>query len=1031
MSSRLLSKNYVNAWLLTLAMFSLGKVTAAPKRANVEIKEQAKAGGSGSAEQGRRSTVFIVEVERRLLSETRGAIKTYERQMQRMCTGKRPGPSCLKILNRTLELYSDLASLQRGEEEREYDKALARWQANGRRGKSPAIDTKKSFGFWRNVISQADKISKTFPKNKDADRVIFTRAFAYQYIGREEEAAKIYSQLIANYPNSDVAGDAYASLGDYYFDRSDFRKAKSNFTGALKYPKSNRYLWSMFKTAWCDYNLGRNDAALQGWMRLVDIAPRFEDKGKRLKEEALRDMVFAFARKRDVKGAVSYYERQGGQEFIGPLLQLLAKQLADNGDYKEAVSTLKMYQSRFPEADSAPEAQRDVVQILFETNNFQDFWPELELFSKKYGRGSRWAQANEEKKDLVLQTAAMVKDQTLYYAKVLHQKAQKEESIPLHKMALKGYLVFLDTQKGAKETAEVYFNLADIYYFLKLYANAGKTYFRIVRLGVDKAIVYLEGGKTKNIHSESALYMVDAFSKDFEPEFKNMRKLKADGKSIPLTKSAKNYIDACAAFQKYYPKDEKINKGCAYDAAQIYFLSGRKEQAKTALWVVATKYSKEKQGKDAAESLVLLDKDDKPKLVETAKRLLAIPAFASGELGKKLKALLEEFEVEAISGIKDNFKKAKEYEMAAKKRGKAEGAEKLWYNASVFYIKAGAIDKAIEANLVLSKEFATKPESKDVFLDLGKLYEKKLELGSAANYYFQYYKRNQGSKEALAALLSSCDLLTAFESSQALEICAQVSAKDKSQGLFVIDRLLGQFARKDQKSLLVSTTQTKLVPLNPTAGQRITAFYRIYLAFDGQGPEAKAAASDIMATYKKNPKGVSGAPLRYVGELLFANANAALPDYARLKLKGGTVAALQGSIEAKSNALLSIKKTYEGVIASGDSYWSVAAFHQLGLAHEQLASFLEMPPEITGAAQKDVAAQLAPTAKVFKTKAGEYFKTALDTVEKFNIHSEWSLKSFNSFNRYSGKMEVFDDFIMKPDFLQSDVPSDLLEEVRS
>src|SRR5690606_17727170 len=128
---------------------------------------------------------------------------------------------------------------------------------------------------------------------KNADVVTFNLAVGLQYLGKEKEAARIFTQLIQRYPNSSISGDAYASLGDYYFDNNDFRNAQNNYRNATRFKRSKRYLWSIFKLGWCSYNLGRYKDALGYWRALVSQART--KAGEQLKEEALRDMVYAFA----------------------------------------------------------------------------------------------------------------------------------------------------------------------------------------------------------------------------------------------------------------------------------------------------------------------------------------------------------------------------------------------------------------------------------------------------------------------------------------------------------------------------------------------------------------------------------------------------------------------------------------------------------------------------------------------------------------------------------------------------------------
>ena len=217
----------------------------------------------------------------------------------------------------------------------------------------------------------------------------------------------MYTQLIQKYPNSSIAGDAFASLGDFYFDRNDFRNAKTNYTNATKYKKSKRFLWSQYKLGWCYYNLGSYKGSLNQWKKTVKLAKR---KGK---EGAARgnskNMVFAFAEVGQVNQAIAYYRANGGKQYIGPFLTLLSQILSDQGKYKKSVQVLKKYQQVAPTDEGGPEAQKEIISLYYALAKYKLVWKELSRFPKLYGKKSRWARAN--KKAIVLETQALIKDQ--------------------------------------------------------------------------------------------------------------------------------------------------------------------------------------------------------------------------------------------------------------------------------------------------------------------------------------------------------------------------------------------------------------------------------------------------------------------------------------------------------------------------------------------------------------------------------------------------------------------------------------------
>lgn len=996
-----------------------------------EVKRQKNTAGTARNKLNR-SAIFAIEVEEKLIKGIDRTIAFYKKQYRRLSKGS---GARLNMMLRILDLNLEQATYVRNTEERTYDKRWNAWDLNGRKGREPKLNTRKSHKHWQEVIKQSTRVMAEFPRNKAADRVIFTKAFSLGYLGREKEAAQIYTQLIQKYPNSSVAGDAYASLGDFYFDRNDFRNASSNYTRALKYKRSDRYLWSVFKLGWCSYNLGRNSEALKYWKSVVKLARSRGEQGLKLREEAMRDMVYAFAETKDVKGAINYYRSNGGNQYIGTLLTLLAAELADDGNYAEAIKTFRLFQGLLPNDPEAPNAQKELLLLTYELGKVTDLWRELEILMTKYGPKSRWAAANSKDRKLVLETQKMIKEQSIYYAKVLHKRAQKSQSVALHKYAKVGYILFLKNYGGSKETIEVKFNLADIEFFLKDYKNAGRQYLEITMRGKKNAIVYdpNSGKPASNVHKESAVYMVDAYARDFQDEFKKMKKNKPDfkKKGRPLSTGAKNYVKACSTYVKFYPKDQRLAKTCEVDIARIYYYSGDKNQAKKYLWLIAMKYPTSKEGPEAVEFLIPLHKDNQTKLLAIADRLLKVPAYQKGELGNKLRSLKRGAAKEAITKIKDPLKRAREYESIAKKNPKDPEADILLFKAGDDYLLGGAVPAAIGAYLLIVKKYPKSSQAKDALLNVAKLYEQRLDLAVAAAYFDAYAKKYPKDPKAKGAGAKSCDMQIATGSSKATGTCIGFANQYPKEGKLTIERLMVEaFRSRRSRQLSELVTKYYLSKYKLSSNEKILAYQKMYALGGGKSSGARKAGSAILTEFKRSPKSISGEALRYVGAILFRNANASIIPYAKVKLAGNSVNRLQASLERKGAALLKLKSNYEAVMASGDSFWSVAALHQLGVAHEQFASLLENPPAIKGAKSEDVKKQLQPQVDAMKNEAVAYYKQAYKLVKEFKVYNKWSINVINAFYRVNDSKLKFDDYVVAPDFTGSEVSKSLVTSMQ-
>jgi TolA-binding protein len=996
------------------------------KRATLEVTERKREKKSEKAGPTlRRSAVFAMQVERKLV---KGIDKTV-RYLEKTAKSLPPrSPQRLQILERILNLHMEQATYVRSEEERDYDKKYTIWEKNGKKGQEPRLNTNRSMGHWKAVVTESSDILQEYPRSENADQITYNKAVALQFLGKEKDSARIFTQLIQKYPNSAISGDAYAALGDFYFDRNDFTNAQTNFGKALKYKRSKRYLWSVFKLGWCAYNLGDYRKSLSYWKQLVSLAKGGSQQDAQLREEALRDMVFAFAELKMIDEAIAYYRANGGSAYIGPFLQLLAQILADQGNYAQAINVLKRFQQIAPNDPEGPNAQKEIVSLSGALGDLKRVWVELERFAQMYSANSTWARNN--KKDLVLETQAMIKDQMLYYATLTHQNAIKDDNRELNLAAKEGYLLFIKYHQKAREVPGVMYYLADIEYYLKDYRAAGRYYLEIASLGKDKAIRYNKGDKPENMHKEVSIYMVNAFVKDFEPEFKVLKKRKPDFKEPkPISARARNYMKACEKYTGWYPEDGVRVKSCDVGVATIFYHSGQKDNAIRYLKNIAVKYPKDKEGQAAVDLLIPIVKDDRKDLLATADALLKIPEYRNSKVGNDLRSIQRAAEKEDIAKEKDTLKRAQRFEAQARKYPKDPEVDKLWYNAAVDYIKAGAIGPAIQAYLFIVQNFPDKPQAKESLLQVAQIYEKQLDYDRAADYFIEFTKKYPKEKEAGGALATACYLQIALNTPKALPVCTAFASRFPDNALDVVEDLIvgaERAKRYDQMVDIIRTQYLNRFKLSPN--QQIVAYYRIARA---GGSDAGQAVAQIKQIFGQGPGNVSGEALRYVGEIAFREADGILPRYMKIPLVGGTVDALAKSLEVKATALAQVEQTYQRVVGTKDAYWGVAALYQMGVAHEHYAEALSNPPAIQGATKEDVVKELAPQIAERRKAAANWYKLAQDTVTQFRVYNDWSLRVIGGINRLSGKRVQFDDFVVQPDFLGSELASSMAGAVKN
>jgi hypothetical protein len=189
----------------------------------------------------------------------------------------------------------------------------------------------------------------------------------------------------------------------------------------------------------------------------------------------------------------------------------------------------------------------------------------------------------------------------------------------------------------------------------------------------------------------------------------------------------------------------------------------------------------------------------------------------------------------------------------------------------------------------------------------------------------------------------------------------------------------------------------------------------------GEGPKAEDAKNKILQAFKSGSE-ASGEALRYVGEMTFLNTQAVYKKALTVSLKGGSVDALQGSIQALSAATLSAEQAHNEVFATRDSFWAVASFYQLGYAYERFADQLKNPPAIKGAKPSDVKAQLQSSVDEVVAKSKSMYSSGLQTSRQFTVYSDYTPLLFNGLSRIMQRTTTFEELVLPPDFLGDVVP---------
>ena len=967
-----------------------------------------------------RSEVYFASVEKKLI---KGIDRTIKYLYTTLRSLPKKSPARHGILEKILNLHIEQASYISSTEHRIYDRAWKRWSMN-RRGQEPRLDNNKSHQLWNKVANIATLTFKEFPKSKRGDQLLFSKAIAYTFVNKFNAASNIFKTVVKKYPNSNFAGESYFALGDFYFDRTRFEEAIKYYKLASKYKRSKRYGWSLFKLGWCYFNLSKFKQSLQTWKKTVQFSKRERNKNNiRLREEVLQDMIYAFAELKMLKSAITYYRINGSKQNVIDMLNSYATIVVSQGKFQDAINSYRKLLSIDPYNEEAPKINNEIVGLLNELGKKEQMWSELEKLPVKYSKNNSWARRNANDRVLIADAQKMIKERILYYAKLSHVNAQKKKGNKkvLLPEAEKGYNLYLRNFSYSKGALEVKYLLGDVLYLQKKYMRSAKVYSEIIKLKPELAVIKYSNKKVENIHVKSAKYMLESHFLYFKPEFQKIIKLKPQPKKAPRPISAKaqGFIKACKLYLTLYPKDQKKRKECDVHIAEIYYRLNHRKEAKVHMLMLAKRYSKLPEGVSAVENIIPLYGSDKVALSMIIKELMTMPSYSKGKLGVRLKKLFLGIKVDEVATVKGDSAKANRYENLVKKYPRIENADKLLFNAAAGYVNSGDFISAIRVYSNLIKNYAKSPLAVEGILKLAKIYDKNLQYKLASRYYLEYTKRAKKKDNILkSSLTRSCQLKIFSYEDDMLNTCLKLIFVDKNNYKIIITRLFRTlYLEKKHSSLLSLIRNNYLNKLRLSANEKIIALHYLYRSEKMQGKSGSQYANQIITTFRQASGSVSGEALKHVGEVVFNSVDGALNKFMRVKLQGGTVDKMLSSMNVKSSELIKLERQYGRVLSTRDSYWGVAAFHQIAAANVNLANALKNPPQIKGAKVSDVKKQLSPQARIMENKARKYLTDAQNIIRRYQVLNPWVAKINSLMGMLSNKKRSFQEWVVEPDFV--------------
>ncbi len=943
-------------FILTSVQMAFGEQKAKLKDIPVEDQLKFKEGDEkGNDLKALKTEMLVEKSEKRALAQLQKLLE--------MNRGKKMEPD---ILYRLGELYMRRARSERFFEIHRNDKEIMNF-----------LPTLVKEGAEKNQIKKAiaiyEDIQARFKSYRNLDMIIFNEGYALEQLGDDKSAEKIFLKLISAYPDSPLMPDAFMSLGELNYKSKKFEIALLNFKEVRKYTEARVYPYSIYKGAWCYYNLQNTKAGLIELEAVVEFGAKVAelkmDAKLDLRKEALNDLTLFYSDVGSSTNAVEYFVTQARELDPAPMIIRLSDLYSRGSKFSDIEILLSKFIQKMPSNELVAGARE---RLIWNNEHIKQRKKVVEqmlaLDQLCIDRAAALAKANHalakaERSDCQEKITDASKKLAQRWHALWKKKAKEEDLVSSAEVAYKVYLQNLDPKD--EEQNHLRMSFGDLLFQQEKFREASVQYATIdaykpdAKLGVDAAYAAI-----LSLEKATSNKWSDADEKSFDSLA-----------NIYLGKYPAAEFALDIEFKKYFIAYEKTR----YDEAATGF--------KKIGW--GDKF-KNKIGQDKilkAQDLyldILNIKKDYRTLKEAASILLS-KNTDSGRIVVVEKIYREAYfaEIQGFEESGDTAKAIDAYKKFAFEQKKSDLGHKAWWNASQLEFKTGDIQAGATTCYEMSKVFKESPHVKDCLTKAAGAYESLARLDLAAKVLIDlcdFDKANDTKWRELAA-----DFMALSRGRQAaISIYAKLaeSRKDVKERLGLIEKQL-EIAKLEANTKQISEFKRQMTNLGI---EPQLSFILIEQA------EEKFMANDYSTAFNLAKKIVAkdSLPRSILARARYIQAQVLDDEFKKQSVRA-KIEKVATVIAIKTEKLEKAQKAYQAVIEYGDPEFSVKAIQQLSscyLHYAQALKTLKLSGEVSeadrAAFQKEIETLITP----MEEKGIDSLNQALQAAKKIHLFNQ-------------------------------------------
>lgn len=1046
---QLLVAALVGASVLGAAVYAASPVPSPPPPPPVDKKKDdkkdekplSKSGPSlGSVAQQRASRLSAKDTEKSL----KASIKNQEEILQ---LEDRSSPSYAKQAIALADFYWDFAEFYGN---RAYSEDIEKplyeaQQKNDAEGeKKWKIEQQRALDFQKKYQEETIKryrdVLAKYKAAENRDQIRYFLAYNLVAMGRGEEGAEEYAKIIEEFRDSPYVPDALVNIGDYYFEINDFANAQKLYQKAQdeQYQQANVYGYSIYKEAWCLYNLADYETSLKRFIQVIEIAEKRANEGQKgaipLRREAQNEMTLPYSKTKKPEGAIAFFKQYAPDRYLD-IAGRLATIYTEQNEFVKSSILLKllMTEARSGNVNGKDvsfmiiQFQRQVVNNAIAPGDKPTTVTEIGELIRVFEEMSEKAPAEfreterEEIKRTILEVAQAYHTE---YARTREQKTLEYTQ--------RLYDEYLRVFREDENAYVISMNNAKLLMLTGKYAEAAAEFEKVIGMDPD--------GEYADPAAELAVLAYLKTVQVATPTLKNEANEDLKPQEIPPPELRFAVaIDRWLALIKKHGENPETKDNiptARYASGKVYYNYNHFEEAAKRFGEFLEKHPGHPLENDARRLLLSAYNlsHDVDHLREYANKFDAIPTLPI-DLKEDIKKIRNAFNFQEcfkIQEAKKPLEAASCFEKYAQDFPEEERAVAALYNASLNYFEAKRVEKALETQRALYEKHKNHELGPKALYAIGEIYRQTTVYESASQWY-EFLVKNHGDHPLAEKALRYASIFrkTLGQNKEAIANLENYLRKyPKEANAPRVDLDIIFILEKQEKWPQVVTRSEKHVKhySEESASVRLQVLNRRGLALlkQGKNKEAQAAFQDTVDSYNRLEerfiRDLDLAGIAAVAESHFQLGEVDLQKARSIKLEAPTEAASKKALEDKLGILAKVKEKYEKVIGYQHPGWVIAASAQLGLAYQDLADAVEnapvpksiqRQPEVVDAFKQLMAEQ----AQKIRENAIVNYRRALETAKQFRWFNDYAEKA----ERAIAVLDLTDlsvkEFRVRPDHL--------------